>query len=79
MEKQFQKLCYEGKLEEVKELLDNPTINISAEIINNAFHSSCYYRQLNIAKLLLELKPDINKTGLTNDEYLNTILIGMDI
>jgi hypothetical protein len=58
----FNTLCKSGNLEEAQQyLLDNPTINISA---NNekAFLNACFSGHLEVAQwlLLLSLKPDIN-------------------
>ena len=58
--KQFQDLCRNGKLEEAKLLYSNyPTINISA-YYECAFRGACFNGHLNIAKWLLKIKPTIN-------------------
>jgi len=60
IEKQFQKLCQDGKLKEVKELWEkNPTINTTANI-NSAFRIACNNGHIDIVKWLFEIKPDID-------------------
>ena len=58
---QFQELCKKGDLQKIKQIyFKNPTtINIFANSYY-AFLISCMYGHLEVAKWLLEVKPDIN-------------------
>ena len=60
MEEQFCQLCNSDNLDEAKELLRlYPDINISVHN-EDAFRNACYYGYLEVAKWLLQVKPDIN-------------------
>lgn len=59
MEEQFFDLILNGSLQEIQEFYNNnPSINISDYVY--AFCSACGYGRLEVAKWLLEVKPDID-------------------
>jgi ankyrin repeat protein len=66
MNSTFQELCKKGNLEEIKQFyFDNPTIDISANN-ESAFQFACAYGHLEVAKWLLEMKPDIKFLQIMN-------------
>jgi hypothetical protein len=72
----FNTLCKSGNLEEAHQyLLENPTINISA---NNeeAFRYTCLYGHLEGAQWLLSVKPDINISANDERAFRNACLKG---
>ena len=71
LETQFIALCKSGNLEEAQQyLLDNPTINISAND-EEAFRNACECGHLLVAQWLLSVKPDINISAMDDSAFIN--------
>ena len=58
-------LCKSGNLQELQHIIEQQNINMTD--FNNLFSTACQYGQLDMAKWLLQIKPDIDIS--TNNDY----------
>jgi hypothetical protein len=78
MEFGFRKACYEGQADVVEWILKTApeVVSIIKEGIDKLFYAVCTQGHLNIAKIILTLKPDIDTTRENEDPFVVACISG---